>query len=322
MAAMRNLPGLYERHQTRYLQRIMPSPVVSRERLGLVLGFLGMAIFGGTLPATRIAVSAIDPLALTALRTAIAGLCSLALLMVLRLPLPPRALWPQLAIAMLCVSILFPFLMALGMQTVDASHGGVLLGILPIATALVAVVITHERPRPLFWIASLAGAALVIAFALRQGGGAFSAGDVFLFAAVAVSSIGYALSGKLTAQMPGWEVISWVLVMALPISLPAAALTIPADITQIAIKPWLALLYVALFSQWIGFFAWNAGMAMGGIARVSQVQLLQPFITFALAAGFNGETITIQILLFAAAVVATVAISTRTRSRPPDGGQG
>src|SRR4051812_35134571 len=103
----------------------------SRERLGLLLGFVGMVIFGGTLPATRIAVSAIDPLALTALRTAIAGLCSLALLLVLRRPLPPRALWPQLAIAMLCVSIAFPFLMALGMQTVDASHGGVVLGFFP-----------------------------------------------------------------------------------------------------------------------------------------------------------------------------------------------
>jgi len=292
----------------------MPSHA-SRERLGLFLGFIGMAIFGGTLPATRIAVSAIDPVALTALRTAIAGLCSFVLLLALRRPLPPRALWPQLAIAMLCVSIAFPFLMALGMQSVDASHGGVVLGILPIATALVAVVITHERPRPLFWIASLAGAALVIAFALRQGGGAISAGDLFLFAAVAVSAIGYAFSGKLTSQMPGWEVISWVLLMALPISLPAAVLTMPADIGQIAPKPWLALLYVALFSQWIGFFAWNAGMAMGGIARVSQVQLLQPFITFALASVFNGETITLQILLFAAAVVATVAISTRTRGR-------
>ena len=312
---MRGAPRLYARDQTRYLQRIMASPALSRERLGLLLGFLGMAIFGGTLPATRIAVSAIDPMALTALRTAIAGLCSLALLLVLRRPLPPRALWPQLVIAMLCVSILFPFLMALGMQTVDASHGGVVLGILPIATALVAVAITHERPKPLFWIASLAGAALVIAFAVRQGGGALSAGDLMLFAAVAVAAIGYAFSGRLTAKMPGWEVISWVLVMALPISLPAAALTMPADLTRIALKPWLALLYVALFSQWIGFFAWNAGMAMGGIARVSQVQLLQPFITFALAAWFNDETITLQILLFAAAVVATVAISTRTRSR-------
>jgi drug/metabolite transporter (DMT)-like permease len=288
----------------------------SRERLGLLLGFIGMVIFGGTLPATRLAVSEIDPIALTALRTAIAGLCSLALLVVLRRKPPPRELWPQLVIAMLCVAVLFPLLMSMGMQRVDASHGGVVLGILPIATALVAVAITHELPGLLFWIASLAGAALVIAFSLRQGGGAFSAGDLLLFAAVAVSAIGYAFSGRLTSKMPGWEVISWVLVIALPLSIPAAILTMPADVGAIALKPWLGLLYVALFSQWIGFFAWNAGLAIGGIARVSQVQLLQPFVTFALAAFFNGETITPQIVLFAAAVVATVAISTRTRAKP------
>src|ERR1700754_4766476 len=127
-----------------------PSSVISRERLGLVLGFVGMVVFGGTLPATRIAVSAIDPIALTALRAAIAGLCSLALLIALRRPLPARRLWPQLVVAMLCVTVLFPFLMALAMQTVDASHGGVVLGILPIGTALGAVFITHERPRALF----------------------------------------------------------------------------------------------------------------------------------------------------------------------------
>ncbi len=291
----------------------MLSPSLSRERLGLLLGFIGMAIFGGTLPATRLAVAGFDPLALTALRTAIAGLCALVLLLILRRPFPPRRQWPSFAIAMLSVSILFPLLMALAVQTVDASHGGVVLGILPIATALVAVAVTHERPKPLFWVASVAGAALVIAFALRQGGGTLSAGDLLLFAAVAVAAIGYAFSGRLTAGMPGWEVISWVLVLTLPVSLPAAALTMPADLTHIGLKPWLALLYVAIFSQWIGFFAWNAGMAMGGIARVSQVQLLQPFITFALAAIFNDETITLQVLLFAAAVVATVAISTRTR---------
>ena len=299
----------------------MAFPSLSRARLGLLLGFVGVAIFGGTLPATRIAVSAIDPISLTALRTAIAGLCSLALLLALRRPLPPRRLWGQLAIVMLCVAVLFPFLMALAVRTVDASHGGVVLGILPIATALVAVAITHERPKPLFWIASVAGAALVIAFALRQGGGALSAGDLLLFAAVAASAIGYTFSGRLTAEMPGWEVISWVLVMALPISLPAAALTMPADLTHVALKPWLALLYVALFPQWIGFFAWNAGMAMGGIARVSQVQLLQPFITFALAAWFNGETITPQILLFATAVVATVAISDPDARSVANGGR-
>ncbi len=295
----------------------MSSPSLSREHLGLWLGFIGVAVFGGTLPATRIAVSVIDPVALTALRTAIAGLCSLVLLIALHRPLPPRRLWPQLSVAMLGVCILFPFLMALAVQTVDASHGGVVMGILPIATAIVAVLITHERPKPLFWIASLAGAALVVAFALRQGGGTLASGDLLLFAAVAAAAIGYAFSGRLTAEMPGWEVISWVLVMALPVSLPATALTLPTDLVHIALKPWLAVLYVALFSQWIGFFAWNAGMAMGGIARVSQVQLLQPFMTFVLAGLFNDETITPQILLFAAAVVATVAISTRTRQRQP-----
>ncbi len=297
---------------------IIPSHA-SRERLGLLLGFVGMIIFGGTLPATRLAVSAIDPVALTALRTAIAGVCSLALLLALRRPFPPRALWPQLVIAMLCVSIFFPLFMAYGMQTVDASHGGVVLGVLPIATALVAVMITHERPQPLFWIASLAGAALVIAFALRQGGGAMSSGDLLLFLAVAVSAVGYAFSGRLTSSMPGWEVISWILVIALPISIPATLLAMPADITQLPAKPLLGLAYVTLFSQWIGFFAWNAGLAMGGIARVSQVQLLQVFVTFALAAYFNGESITWQIVAFAGAVVATVAISTQSRGRvtPP-----
>ncbi|KJC52870.1 hypothetical protein UP09_00500 [Bradyrhizobium sp. LTSP885] len=291
----------------------------SRERLGLLLGFVGMVIFGGTLPGTRLAVSAIDPSALTAIRAAIAGVCSLAVLIALRRPLPPRALWPQLLLTMVCVVVLFPLLMAMGMQRVDASHGGVVFGGMPIGTALVAVAVTHERPRPLFWIASLVGAALVVAFALRQGGGTLSSGDLFLFAAVAVAAVGYAFSGKLTASMPGWEVISWVLVIALPFSVPAALLTMPADLLQLPLKPLLGLLYVALFSQWIGFFAWNAGMAMGGIARVSQVQLLQPFVTFALAALFNGETITWQIVLFAAAVVATVAISTRTRTQqvPP-----
>src|SRR5215470_852647 len=212
---------------------VMPSHS-QREQLGLLLGVVGMVIFGGTLPATRLAVSAIDPFALTALRAAMAGLCSLALLIALRRPLPPRALWPQIVIAMICVVILFPLFMALGMRTVDASHGGVVFGVMPIGTALVAVMITHERPRPVFWIASLAGAALVIAFALRQGGGAISTGDLLLFAAVAVSATGYAFSGKLTASLPGWEVISWVLVIALPLSLPTAVFTWPADVDHIA----------------------------------------------------------------------------------------
>jgi drug/metabolite transporter (DMT)-like permease len=294
----------------------MSSTLHARERLGLLLGLIGVVVFGGTLPATRIAISAIDPLSLTALRTAIAGLCALALLIVLRRPLPPLRLWPQLAIVMLCVSVVFPLLMTFALKTVDASHGGVVLGIMPIATALVAVMLTHERPQPLFWAASIAGAALVVAFALRQGGGTLAFGDFLLFVGVVAASVGFGLSGRLSAQMPGWEVISFAMVMALPIALPAAAWTMPADLSAIPLRPWLALLYVALFSQWIGFFAWNAGMALGGIARVSQVQLLQPFVTFVLAAMINGETITPVTVLFASAVVLTVAISARTRRGP------
>src|ERR1700746_1463014 len=167
--------------------------------------------------------------------------------------------------------------MALAVTTVDASRGGVVMGALPIATAFVAVLITHERPRPLFWITSVAGAALVVAFALRQGGGSLTSGDLLLFAAVAASAIGYAFFGRLTSEMPGWGGISWALGVARPVSLPAAVLLMPSHPGEIALKPWLALFYVALFSQWIGFFAWNAGMAIGGIPRVSQMQFLSPF---------------------------------------------
>ena len=218
-------------------------------------------------------------------------------------------------VTMLCVAVLFPFLMALAVQTVDASHGGLVFGIMPIATALVAVAY-HPRAAAALVLDRLcrrrrAGDRVCATARWRRAG---HPATCCCSAAVAVSAVGYAFSGRLTSQMPGWEVISWVLVIALPLD-PAAALTMPADITHIALKPWLGLLYVALFSQWIGFFAWNAGMAMGGIARVSQIQLLQPFVTFALAAFFNDETITLQILLFAAAVVVTVAISTRTRAK-------
>src|SRR3979411_298459 len=158
--AKRSVRKLYARERTGYLGT-MPSPKLSPEHLGLLLGFIGMALFGGTLPSTRLAVSRVAAVWFTTLRSAIAGLCALILLLVLRRPLPPRRLWFQLAISMLCVSILFPLLMALAVQTVDASHGGVVMGILPIVTALVAVAITHERPKPVFWIASAAGASLV-----------------------------------------------------------------------------------------------------------------------------------------------------------------
>jgi drug/metabolite transporter (DMT)-like permease len=254
-----------------------------------------------------------DPFFITSARSAIAGVCALALLGILRRRLPPKQAWGSLVIAALGVVLGFPLFMALAMQTLPAAHGGVVLGVMPIATAIVAVMITDERPGLAYWIAALVGAALVILFALRHGAGGIAIGDLFLLLAVVFGSIGYGYSGRLTAIMPGWEIISWAMVISLPFTLPATWLFLPADLLRVPLEPWLGLLYAALFSQWISFFAWNAGVSICGLSKVSQLQLLQPFVTIALAAVVNHEVIDLETILFAGAVVATVAISSRTR---------
>jgi drug/metabolite transporter (DMT)-like permease len=291
----------------------MSSLSPSRNSLGLLLGFIGVVIFGGTLPATRLALEGFDPFFITSARSAIAGVCALALLGILRRRLPPKQAWGSLVIAALGVVLGFPLFMALAMQTLPAAHGGVVLGVMPIATAIVAVMITDERPGLAYWIAALVGAALVILFALRHGAGGIAIGDLFLLLAVVFGSIGYGYSGRLTAIMPGWEIISWAMVISLPFTLPATWLFLPADLLRVPLEPWLGLLYAALFSQWISFFAWNAGVSICGLSKVSQLQLLQPFVTIALAAVVNHEVIDLETILFAGAVVATVAISSRTR---------
>jgi drug/metabolite transporter (DMT)-like permease len=291
----------------------MSSLSPSRNSLGLLLGFIGVVIFGGTLPATRLALEGFDPFFITSARSAIAGVCALALLGILRRRLPPKQAWGSLVIAALGVVLGFPLFMALAMQTLPAAHGGVVLGVMPIATAIVAVMITDERPGLAYWIAALVGAALVILFALRHGAGGIAIGDLFLLLAVVFGSIGYGYSGRLTAIMPGWEIISWAMVISLPSTLPATWLFLPADLLRVPLEPWLGLLYAALFSQWISFFAWNAGVSICGLSKVSQLQLLQPFVTIALAAVVNHEVIDLETILFAGAVVATVAISSRTR---------
>jgi drug/metabolite transporter (DMT)-like permease len=178
------------------------------------------------------------------------------------------------------------------------------------------VLITDERPGPAYWLAALAGALLVIVFALRHGTGGIEIGDLFLLVAVAFAAIGYGFSGRLTAVMKGWEIISWSMVISLPFTLLATWLFWPSNMGGVALEPWLGLFYVALFSQWIGFFAWNAGISICGISKISQLQLLQPFVTIGLAAVVNHEAIDVETVLFAVAVVATVAISARTRIRP------
>ena len=286
----------------------------SRERLGLLLGFFGMCLFAGTLPATRLAVTGFDPVFLTVARVTLAGCAALAVLLLTRRPLPPRRLWGEMLAAASCTVFAFPLLAAFAMMTVPAAHGGVVFGILPLATTACAAVFTHERPSTGFWLASAAGALIVLTFVLRRSGGeSFSTGDLFLLGTVAAGAVGYTLSGRLTALMAGWEVISWQVVIFLAPAALATFLLWPPEIAGVPLSSWAGLGYVGLVSQYTAFFVFNAAMGMAGIARAGQIMLLQPFMIVALAAPVNGEPISLETVLFAAAVVATVLIAQRMR---------
>jgi drug/metabolite transporter (DMT)-like permease len=288
---------------------------MSRETLGLLVGFVGVCIFAGTLPFTRVAVEALDPWFVTAGRASLSGLLAGAVLILLRRRVPDARTLRTIAWASFFIVGGFPALTALAMTRVEASHGGVVLGILPLATAGISAWISGERPSARFWVAAVAGAALVAGFALRDGGGRFEAGDLMLAGAVACAAIGYNLSGRLAATMSGWEVISWILVVALPVTVPLTLWLAPADPAAVPVRCWTAFAYVTLMSQYVGFFAWNAGLALGGVTRVSQVQLLQTFVTLLIAAALNGERVDALTWAVAVLVVALVMIGRRSRIR-------
>lgn len=284
----------------------------NRFPVGVLLAAIAVTLFGGSLPATRLAVSELDPWFVTAARGAIAGLVAAASLAALRRPVPRQDM-PTLLLVAFCLVLGFPGLMAVAMASVPSAHGGVVLGLLPLATAVSAVFVAGERPSSLFWAMSVLGAALVVAFSMREGWTMPTAGDLLLFAAVAICGFGYAVSGTLSRRMPGWEVISWAVVISLPVFLPAAILLWPADAAAVTAPAWAGLAYVGLIAQYLGFFLWNSALAMGGVARVGQVQLLQPFATLAIAALLLDESVDGRTLLFALAVVGTVAAGLRAR---------
>lgn len=286
---------------------------LSRETLGLIIGTIGVIIFGVTLPMTRIAVVSLDPWFVTMGRAALAGLVALCVLVVLKRSVPTRSELQRLAVAALFVIVGFPGFTGFAMQLVPASHGGVVLGILPLVVALFGAIAARERPSFGFWLSALAGAALVIGFSLRDGEGGLGLGDVLLLGAVLSAASGYTVLAGLTKSRPGWEVISWTVVISLPVTLPFAFLTAPSDLFAVPLPHWGAFLYLGLMSQYVGFFFWNTGLAMGGQARVSQTQLLQTFVTLAFAAWVNGEQVDLLTWIFAVAVVGVVLIGRRTR---------
>ena len=286
---------------------------LSRETLGLIIGTIGVIIFGVTLPMTRIAVVSLDPWFVTMGRAALAGLVALCVLVVLKRTVPTRSELMRLGVAAVFVIVGFPGFTGFAMRLVPASHGGVVLGILPLVVALFGAIAARERPSFGFWLSALAGAALVIGFSLRDGEGGFGLGDVLLLGAVLSAASGYTVLAGLTKSRPGWEVISWTVVISLPVTLPFAVLTAPSDLFAVPLPHWGAFLYLGLMSQYVGFFFWNTGLAMGGQARVSQTQLLQTFVTLAFAAWVNGEQVDLLTWIFAVAVVGVVLIGRRTR---------
>ncbi len=274
---------------------------------GWLNGLLGVVIFSGSLPATRIAVLDMDPFFLTFLRASIAGLLAAALIAGFREERPHRSQLVPLVIVALGVVVGFPLLTALALQHVTSAHSIVFLGLLPLTTAIFGVLRGGERPRPAFWIFSVLGSLLVVGFALSQHASASLTGDLLMFAAIIVCGLGYAEGAKLTRELGGWQVISWALIVALPFMLIASFTTRPESFSAFSTSAWTALGYVSLFSMLIGFIFWYKGLALGGIATVGQLQLLQPFFGLGLSAALLHETVDPLMLVSTLGVILCVA---------------
>ncbi len=279
---------------------------MDRTASGWINGLVGVVIFSGSLPATRVAVLQIDPVFLTVARATIAGLLALCLLLAFGEKRPARRDLASLAVVALGVVVGFPLLTALALRHVTSAHSIVFIGLLPLATAIFAVVRGGERPRPAFWAFSLLGSALVAGFALSQGVAASPLGDGLMLAAIVLCGLGYAEGARLSRTLGGWQVISWALVLSLPAMLALAILRMPPSFSAIGAPAWISLGYVSLFSMLIGFVFWYRGLAQGGIAAVGQLQLLQPFFGLALAATLLGEPVTGTMLAVTVAVVLCV----------------
>jgi drug/metabolite transporter (DMT)-like permease len=294
-------------------------------RLGLWLGILGVIIFALTLPMTRLAVGTpeapqMSPWFVTFGRAALAGVLSVIVLLMTRSPLPTPAQRKPLAMALLGNVIGFPLLLGYALRIVTASHAAVITALLPLVTAAVAAWVLHQRARLGFWLCASVGSLLVVAFSLlraHQHGAGFGLewADLLLVGAVLAASLGYIYGAQVTPALGAERVICWVCALALPVTLPGALLTWPQQ--SVSWAAWGALFYVGIFSMWMGFFAWYRGLAIGGALRVSQTQLLQPFISILAAIPILGEPLDTVTLGFAGAVVATVFLGKNLAASPP-----
>lgn len=288
------------------MQRI---PNSINPEIGLAYGFLGVLGFSLTLPATRAAVVDLDPVFVGLGRALVAAILAAALLRITGQKRPDRRQLKSLLIVAFGGILGFPLLSAWAMQQLPASHGAVVTGIVPLATAIAGTIRAGDRPSRGFWIASITGSLTVIAFAVISGVGQPQVADLALISASVAAAIGYAEGGRLAQVMGGWQVISWALVLAAPIvALPVITAVLKHGLVA-SPSAWLGFGYVSVISQFFAFFAWYQGLAIGGVARVSQIQLLQPFLTILASALLLGEAITPFTIGTATSVVATLALS-------------
>lgn len=300
------------------VQTISLDPDHRRRSVGFWLGFVGVALFAMTLPMSRLAVGdasapQLSPTFVTAGRAAIAGLLSILWLLAVGAPRPQRAHWLPLAISAAGTVIGFPIFLNSALREVESIHAAVITGILPLATASIAALTMRTRASLTFWLLAILGCGLILTFAFIQGGGRPVAADALLLLAVLSAAIGYVAGARVAMDLPGEQTICWVLILSLPLTAPVAWLTLPT--APISSSAWLGFGYVTLFSMWIGFFFWYRGLALGGVMRVSQVQLLQPFLALLFAVPIAGETLDAVTVGFALAIVAVVFASRKTASR-------
>jgi drug/metabolite transporter (DMT)-like permease len=284
----------------------------SRDWAAWAHGMAGMLIFSASLPATRMAVAALDPWFVTAGRALIAGLLASGALLMLRAPLPSRSDWRDLVLTALGVVVGFPLFSALALRFVPSSHALPFIGLLPLATAGFAALIGQDRPRPLFWLFAVLGSALVAGHAWISGGLTFEGADLLMLAAIVTCGMGYAVGGKLARRLGSLAVISWALVLSLPVSAVVTIALWPADITVVPASAWTGFAYVSVFSMFVGFLFWYRGLALGGAARVGQLQLLQSFAGLGLAALLLGERVGWSTWAVAAGVALSVVAARRT----------
>ncbi|MFF8872146.1 DMT family transporter [Streptomyces massasporeus] len=284
-----------------------------RPGFGTLQAALGVVAFSLTFPATAWGLEGFGPWSLVAVRSVLAAVIAGGCLLALRVSLPARRHWAGLAVVGAGVVLGFPLLTTLALQTSTTAHAAVVVGLLPLTTALFSALRVGTRPSRTFWIAALAGAAAVLAFTVQQSGGALSTADLYLFAALLVCAAGYTEGGRLARIMPGWQVIGWALVLCLPLTVPVAALALAHEPVHLTAHSVTGLLWVAAGSQFVGLVVWYRGMAAIGIPKASQLQLAQPLLTLVWSVLLLGEHLTVAAPLTAAAVLVCIAVTQRSR---------